>query len=194
MFRLLPQRLGAGQHRQRIDEIGWRIGCTAHFAGVAILILALAAWAGTADESVGQEHFFRFVIGLLDGLGVDMATFAQSLIYSAHKQFVFIGVRRMEIIESDVKCFQVFVLFGGDPFDKLLGRNPLLPRRDHDRRAVCVCGADINAIMAAHLLESRPNVRLHVFDHMSHMEGAIGIRKGAADENITYCCAHTGQT
>ena len=49
--------------------------------------------------------------------------------------------------------------------------------RDRDRRALRVVGAEISALRAAHLLESNPNVCLNVFDKMSNVDIAIGVRK-----------------
>jgi hypothetical protein len=82
----------------------------------------------------------------------------------------------MKVIEGDAERFQIFVLLGRDALDEFLGRYPLLSRRYHDRCAVRVCGADISAIMAALFLESRPNIGLHVLDHMAHVERTIGVR------------------
>ena len=97
----------------------------------------------------------------------------------------------MKIIKRDAECFQVFVLFGRHSFDEFLRRYPFLSRLDHDRGAVRVCGADINTIVSSLLLESGPYIRLQILDQMAHMDGAVGVRKCAADKNIT--CGHSGR-
>jgi hypothetical protein len=38
--------------------------------------------------------------------------------------------------------------------------------------------------MAAHLLEAHPDVGLDVLDQMAEMDGAVGVRQGAGDENL----------
>jgi len=62
MFGMTQFRLGAGNRRERIDQVGRRIGGTAGFAVVAILILGAAFRALALDEAVRQEQLFDRVV------------------------------------------------------------------------------------------------------------------------------------
>ena len=46
---------------------------------------------------------------------------------------------------------------------------------DHDRRAVRVVGAEIDAVVAAELLEADEDVSLNVLDQMPEMDVAVGV-------------------
>ena len=65
-----------------------------------------------------------------------------------------------------------------------------LPGADHDRRAVRVVGADVNAAMPAQLLEPDPDVGLDVLDQMADVDMAIGVGQGGGHENAAI--AHKG--
>ena len=59
-------RLGAGDRRIRIDQVGGRIRRAADLARVAELILRAAFRARSLDVAVGQEHALHRVVELLD--------------------------------------------------------------------------------------------------------------------------------
>ena len=60
---ILEHRGSAGDRRLRILQLSRRVGCTAFFAVVAVLVFGAAFGAGALDEAVGQEHFlFRVEI------------------------------------------------------------------------------------------------------------------------------------
>ncbi len=64
-----------------------------------------------------------------------------------------------------------------------LGRDAVLARADHDRRAVAVLGADVEAVVAAHALEAHPDVGLHRLDDVAEVQRAVGVGQGAGDED-----------
>ena len=70
--------------------------------------------------------------------------------------------------------------------DQLLFAAALLPGADHDGRAVRVVGTDVDAAVAAQLLEADPNVGLEVLDQVAEMDGAIGIRQGTGNEDPSH--------
>ena len=65
---------------------------------------------------------------------------------------------------------------------------PSLPGADHDRRAVGVVGADVDAAVPAELLEADPDVGLEVLDQVADVDVAVGVGQGAGDQNPS--CAH----
>ena len=61
---------------------------------------------------------------------------------------------------------------------------PSLPGADHDRRAVRVVGTDVDAPVAAQLLEAHPDVGLDVLDQVAEMDRAVGVGQGCGDEDF----------
>lgn len=53
---------------------------------------------------------------------------------------------------------------------------------EHDRGAVGVVGAKVQGVVAAQVLESDPDVRLDLLQHMTQMKVAVGVGQGAGDE------------
>ena len=90
------------------------------------------------------------------------------------------------VIEPDAEAGEVGSVFGPYPLDLHLGRDAVLARFQHDRRAVGIVGADIQAFMAAHALEAHPDVGLDVFHQMAQMDGAVGIGQGAGDKDAAW--------
>ena len=83
-------------------------------------------------------------------------------------------------------------MFLAYPLHQLLGGDPLLLGTQHDRRTVGVVGADIDALVAAHTLEPRPDVGLDVFYQMAQVDGTIGVRQGAGDQDVAFGFGHGG--
>jgi hypothetical protein len=46
---------------------------------------------------------------------------------------------------------------------------------EHDGRAVRVVGTDVTAVVAARALKTYPNIRLNLLEHMSEVQGCVGI-------------------
>ena len=74
-------------------------------------------------------------------------------------------------------CISAISCFFADAF---------LPGADHDRRAVRVVGADVDAAVADELLEAHPDIGLDVLDQMAHVDVAIGVGQGGGDEDATH--------
>ena len=61
---------------------------------------------------------------------------------------------------------------------------PLVPGADHDGGAVRVVGAQVDAAVAAQLLESHPDVGLDVLDQVPQVNVSVGVRQGGRDQNF----------
>ncbi len=48
-----------------------------------------------------------------------------------------------------------------------------------------IAGADVDALMALHALEARPDVILRVFDEMSEVQRRVRVRQRARDEDVS---------
>ena len=69
---------------------------------------------------------------------------------------------------------------------------PFLASADHDRGAVRVVGAEVEAAVAAQLLKAHPDVGLDVLHQMAQMDVTIGIGQGGGNENLA--CGHGGRS
>ena len=69
--------------------------------------------------------------------------------------------------------------------DELLGRNAFLARANHNRRAVRIVGAHIDAIIPAHLLKPHPKIGLHILHQVPHMNIAVRVRQSTRHNNFT---------
>ena len=70
--------------------------------------------------------------------------------------------------------------------DEVLGRAALLAGADHDRRAVRVVRADVDAVVAAELLVADPKVGLDVLDQVAEMDVTVRVRKCAGDDDSSF--------
>lgn len=183
---ILEHRGGAGDRRLRILQVGGGVGRTAFFAVVAVLVLGAAFRAGALDEAVGQEHFLFRVEILGDGALGDVPGVSQFQVDLARQLTVFFGVSGVEVIEVHQEVGKVGAVFSLDVGDQLFRGDAFFFRAQHDRRTVGVVGADINALVAAVLLEAHPHVGLDVFQHVAKMDRTIGIGQGAGDEDLAW--------
>ena len=95
---------------------------------------------------------------------------------------VFGRVRGVIIVEGYGELREIRAVLLSHALDELLRRDAFLLGAQHDRRAVGVVGAHVDAVVTAHLLKTHPDVGLDVFHQVSQMNGTVGIRKGAGDE------------
>ncbi len=115
-----------------------------------------------------------------------MAGFFQSQVDLARQLAVFFGVGRMEVVEVHQEIGKVGAVFSLHIGDQLFRRDAFLFGAQHDGRTVGVVRADINALIAAMLLEAHPHIGLDVLKHMAKMDGTIGIGQGAGDEDLAW--------
>ncbi|MCY1544102.1 hypothetical protein D9M68_799590 [compost metagenome] len=91
---------------------------------------------------------------------------------------------RVIVVEIHQELGEIGGVLGAHVVDQLLGGDALLLGAQHDGRAVGVVGADVDGLVAAHLLEAHPDVGLDVFDHMPEVDGPVGIGKGACHKDF----------
>ncbi len=115
-----------------------------------------------------------------------MAGIAQTRVDHARQLTVFVRVRRVEIVEVHQEVGKVGAVFGLDVADQLFRGDAFFFRAQHDCRTMGVVRADINALVAAVLLETHPHVGLDVLEHVAKVNGTIGIGQGAGNENLAW--------
>ena len=94
-------------------------------------------------------------------------------------------MRAAVVVELDVEAGEILDVGFPHLGDQFLLADFLLPGADHDRRAVRVVGADINAAPPAKFLEANPNIGLQILHEVAQVDVAVGVRQGIGDENAT---------
>ena len=96
------------------------------------------------------------------------------------------------IVKVDVEITEIGAVLLADALDELFRGQALLLGAQHDGGAVGVIGADVQAVMAARLLEANPDIRLHLLQHMAKVQGTVGVGKGAGYQDFTCCVGGHG--
>ncbi len=97
----------------------------------------------------------------------------------------------MPVVKADVKTVQIRFAARRNVSNELLRRFAGLLGRDHDRRAVCVVGADEMHRVPLHALKPHPDVGLDVLHDVADVEISVGIRQRRGDEKLA--CGRTGR-
>jgi hypothetical protein len=180
----LQHRLGAGDGRVRVLQLGGGIGRTTGLAVVAVLIRRAALGALALDEAVGQEHLLHRIVELLDGPGVDEpGAVAQAGVDVFGVPAVFVAVGGVVVVEGHAEITEITAVFAMHPVDELLGRQAFLFGPQHHRRAVGVVCAHVMHRIAAHALVTHPDVGLDVAHQVAEVDVAVGVGQGVGDEN-----------
>ena len=79
------------------------------------------------------------------------------------------------VVETHPELGKIGLVLLGHPGNQRLRLYTLLTGAQHDRRAVGVVGADIQALFAAHLLETDPDIGLDILHQVTDMDRSIGI-------------------
>jgi len=88
----------------------------------------------------------------------------------------------MPVVEADVEAVEIPLAPLRDLGDKFLGRLSRFLRREHDRCAVRVVGADEMHFVPLHALESHPDIGLDVLHDVADVERAVRVGQGGGDE------------
>src|SRR5471032_2288308 len=189
LFRRLHHGRGVGEDREWIDQVGWLVSRTAHFAIVAILVLGAAFRAFALDVAVGQEHALDGVKEAVDGFRDDQARIAQFAVDGLRQLHVFRRIGRIPVVKGDMETVQVLGAAGGDIGDEFLRRDAFLFGGDHDRRAVRIVGAHQvhftrRFAIALHALEPDPDIGLDIFHDVANVKCGVCVRQGSGDEQL----------
>jgi hypothetical protein len=190
MLGLLHYRLAAGNGRPRVDQVGWRIGATAGFTAIAVLVFRPALGTGAANEPVRQEHAFLFVEKLQDITALNMAVAVQVLVNALDEFAVVFAVSRGIIVKADAEIPEIGFVLLVHHIDEFFRRFAFGARPQHDRRSVSVVGPGEIALVTPRALETGPDVRLDVFQHVAQMNRAVGVRQRAGHEDLSLVFCH----
>ncbi len=168
-------RRGPAHGAARIDQVRGAVGRSADLAGIAVLIGRTTAGAGAAHVPIGQRHPVRLAVSLLDLTLDNGAGLFQPPEDQLAERPVLGRMRRVVVVEPHVEAVEVRCMLLVHLLDELLRLNPGRPGADHDRRAVRVVRAEVEAPVAAHPLKADPNVGLHVLHQVPEVDGPVRI-------------------
>ena len=179
--------IGAAARRTvRVLQLVESIRRTALFARIAILLRGTAFRTCPLHETVGQKHLAVRTVQLLDRARNERAALLQFAENVGAKSKIFRRIGRIEVVESNLKSGKIVVMELPHFLDQILRRAVFLPRPDHDRRAVRIIRANVNAFVSPHFLEPDPIIRLKIFQKMAQMDIAVGIRQGRRNNDSAF--------
>ena len=166
----------AADGTNRIDQVRCAVSRTALVAVVAVLVLCSALGTGSFDETIWQG-----LVGVRIEQLSDFTTIDQILIVECGPDFggdfaIGLTVRAAVMIVADPEPGEVGLVSVAHLLDKFFFGYTSFSSTLHDRRAVRVIGPHEDAVVPTQSLESNPDVRLHMLDHMADMNVAIGVR------------------
>ena len=176
----------AAERAHRVDQLGRRVVMATLAAVVAGLVGRLAVGARAADEAVGEKRPRLGIVQLLDVFRLHEPRLADRLPDLFAQRAIFGAVGAAVVVELDVEVGEVALVGRLHLGDQFLFADAGLPGADHDRRAVRVVGAEVEAVVADELLESHPDVGLDVLDQVADVDRAVGVGQGGGDEDSTH--------
>ena len=90
-----------------------------------------------------------------------MAVFSEGQIDGLRQAFILDRVGRVKMRKSYIKLGVVALVLGLHTRDQFLGRNTLVLCAQHNRRAMGIVGAGVDAVFALEALKAHPDIRLH---------------------------------
>ena len=190
VFAVAGHRSLAAERAARVLQLFGGVGLAACVAGIAVLVLGTAFRAGSFDKAVGQEHGVMLAVELRQLAGGDRPALLHGLIDAVAEGAVFWAVGGVIVVEADFEIGKILRVLRVAAGDQFFGRDAFGARAHHDRRAVRVVRADIDAGVAAHLLEAHPEIGLDVFDEMPEVDVAVGVRQGRGDNHFPFFRDH----
>ena len=184
LFRILFDRGFPTDDRYWILEVGGVIGSTTVFTVVTILIAGTTVRTLALDKSIRQKHFRYRVISLRNDARSYVSGLFQLGINVLREKPILLGMSAVIIVESDPKIRKVLQVFLVHAFDQCFRGNPFGLRAQHDWCAMSIVGAYVDAFVTAQLLKARPDVGLHVLEHMADMDRAISIGQRAGHQDL----------
>ena len=183
--------LGIFHYRRRtasrtdgIPELFGAISGATVITAVTILTRRSALGTGTLHEPVGKEHLAMLAVKLRRSLPSDKTLFFRRRVDLLGESLVLRRIRRVIIVELYLKISKVLEMHRVATRDELFGRDPLLASANHDWSTMGVVGANVDAIIAAKLLKTNPEIGLDIFDEMTEMNVAVRIRQRAGYDNF----------
>ncbi len=178
-------RGGSGECTAWFDQVGGAEVGQALVAAVAVLFGCRALGAGASDKPVGEEGAFDGVEELSDLLFVNQVGIAECLPDLGTLRPVFIAVGTAVVVEFDIEAGEVTDMSRLHFVDQLGFAATFLSSTNHDRRAVCVVGTQVDAAVASEFLEADPDVGLDVLDQVADVDVPVGVGQRRSHQDPT---------
>ena len=91
----------------------------------------------------------------------------------------------MVVVEFNQKIGEITLVFFAHRINQLFWRDALLFCTEHDCGAMGIIGANVDAVVAAELLQTHPDVGLNRLHQVAQMKAAIGIGQGTRYQNLS---------
>jgi hypothetical protein len=149
------------------------------------LVCSATFGTGSSDKPVSQKRFGIGVVQLLDGPFSDQVGLSQCVPEFSTNLTIRFAIGAAVVIKVDPESMEITLMFVTHRCNEVFFGTSLFSGSDHDCRAVCVVRADIDALVAAKLLEADPDVGLDVLHQMPDVNGAVGVGEGTGNEDLT---------
>ena len=187
VFRIAEFRFGAGERALGIDQFRGAVRVATPLAIVAVLVRCMALGVGTGPlhKPIGQKRARHGIVKLGDFLLQHQSGFAERGPNLVANLPGLLAVGAAIVVEGDPERGEIVQVRLVHPGDQLLLGDALLVGTDHDRRAVGIVGANVDATIPTQLLEPDPNVGLQVLHQVAEMDWPIGIGQGTGDKDTS---------
>ena len=185
MRRFLFDGFRPGDDRVRLDQVGRAVRLAADFAGIAVLVLAVAVRAFALDETIRQEHRLDRIVELLDRPRFGVAARNERVPDAIGEIAVRCAVGGRVVIRSRRRSREGRAACSSEHArDQCLRRDAFLLRTQHDRGAVRVVRAHVVNLVSRHAHRPHPDVGLDVFEHVPEMDRAVRVGQGVGYEDL----------
>ena len=181
VLRFAKFRRRTRNHRTRITKLGRGIGRTAVLAVVAVLVGRATVGAGPLDVAIGQEHRLDRIVQLGNGTLRNRARGEQATVDQFDQGFVLSRVGRVVVIERDPEFDEIGFVSTLDRSNVIFRRESCFFGRQHDRRAMCIVGADEMGDSTVQALCPHPNVGLDIAQQVAKVQRTVGVGQGGGD-------------
>ena len=164
---LFHHRLGTGNRRIGVLQVGRCVDRPAHFARIAVLILRATFRAFAFDVAVRQKHFLDRIEKLLDLARRDEFARFELFVNFVRERNVLWRMRGVPVVVTHQEVIPVGDMLRADTGDQLLGGNAFLLGAQHDRRTMRIPRTDKMHFMAVHALKSHPDIAEELIDDVA---------------------------
>ena len=190
VLRFFFHRRSAGNGGVGVFQIRRGVGGTAGFAVVAVLVASVTFRAFALDVTVSEENLFHRVEQLSNRAHGDVALVTTGLVDLFGEVTVFFAVGAVKVVEANLETGKVGFMLGFYCGNLFFRGAAFLFGAQHDRGTVGIVSTHVGALVATGFLESNPNVGLDVFQQMTEVNRAVGVRQGAGDQDFARAVCH----
>lgn len=184
MNRFPDYRLGSTNCTTGICEVHRRVGGSADFTYIPVLVHGTAARTGSLNVSIRKESGIVRTVVLGDGAFDNVPPLLQPAEDQLGMVTVLRAVGRVEAVEMDVEVLKVLLVFFVVITDQFLRADALLAGLHFDGCSMCIIRAHIHRIPPGELKKSHQYVGLDVLYEVTKMNAAVRIRERTRNQYL----------